>query len=100
MPPPWVVSSPINDMFGITVGYTRGADDNDNYDECVQRFPETPSIMQTRTTWTWLSWLFPVTLDGFCHYSILCLCMESVKMPILQASRVFRMATKTDGSWR
>jgi len=27
-----IVSAPINDMFGITAGYTRGLDNNDNYD--------------------------------------------------------------------
>jgi len=50
-----VVSAPINDMFGLTVGYTRGADYKDNYD--------TSGVGSDNVDMAFL--LAPVKLDGF-----------------------------------
>ena len=51
-----VVSAPINDMFGVTVGYTRGYDNKDNYDT---------NDLDTNDNVDMAFLAAPVTLDGF-----------------------------------
>jgi len=53
-----VVSAPINDMFGLTVGYTRGEDDEDNYDT-----PFAPYAGKDDVDMAFIA--APITLDGF-----------------------------------
>ena len=58
-----VVSAPINDMFGIAVGYTRGADKYDNYDDF-----KTNGVVNDYNGGDDKDMFFlaaPVTLDGF-----------------------------------
>jgi hypothetical protein len=59
-----VVSSPINDMFGITVGYTRGADDNDNYDDAYNASGDAIDYAD-KDDMDMAFLAVPVTLDGF-----------------------------------
>ena len=53
-----VVSTPINEMFGVTVGYTRGADHDDNYD-----YTEGTDYGSDNMDMAFLA--VPVKLDGF-----------------------------------
>jgi len=54
-----VVSSPITDMFGITVGYTRGADNSDNYDyEAGKEYKDADDMDMAFLA-------LPVKIDGF-----------------------------------
>ncbi|MGE4440229.1 MAG: outer membrane homotrimeric porin [Desulfomicrobium sp.] len=50
-----VISAPINDMFGLTVGYSRGADNTNNY--------STTSVSKDDVDMFFLA--APITLDGF-----------------------------------
>jgi hypothetical protein len=50
-----VVSAPINDMFGLTVGYSRGTDNTNNY--------STTSVSKDDVDMAFLA--APITLDGF-----------------------------------
>lgn len=50
-----VVSAPINDMFALTVGYTRGEDSSSNYDTTVVNKDDTDMAFLAA----------PITLDGF-----------------------------------
>ena len=52
-----VVSAPINEMFGLTVGYTRGVDLADNYDASSKRVGKDDVDMAFLAA--------PITLDGF-----------------------------------
>ena len=56
-----IVSTPINDMIGITVGYTRGADEYDNYDDAY--FGEDDKYGKDDMDMAFLA--VPVKLDGF-----------------------------------
>ena len=51
-----VVSAPINDMFGVAVGYSRGLDNKDNYDN---------EDLDTNDNLDMTFLALPVTLDGF-----------------------------------
>ena len=55
-----VVSTPINDMFGITAGYTRGIDDNDNYDSTIG---STADLDKDDVDMAFV--VAPLTFDGF-----------------------------------
>jgi hypothetical protein len=52
-----VVSAPINDMFGLTVGYSRGVDMSDNYDSTKNALSKDDVDMAFLAA--------PITLDGF-----------------------------------
>jgi hypothetical protein len=52
----FVVSAPINEMFGLTVGYTRGTDKYDNYDSSALLDKEDADMAFL---------VAPITLDGF-----------------------------------
>ncbi|MDY0226255.1 MAG: outer membrane homotrimeric porin [Desulfomicrobium apsheronum] len=54
-----IVSAPINEMFGLTVGYTRGVDKSDNYDYDS----ETKALSKEDVDMAFLA--APITLDGF-----------------------------------
>lgn len=51
-----VISAPITDMFGITVGYTRGYDANDNYDSTASEVNDNLDLFFLAA---------PIKLDGF-----------------------------------
>ena len=55
-----VVSAPINEMFGVSAGYTRGVDDNDNYDNTIG---STADLDKDDVDMAFLA--APITLDGF-----------------------------------
>jgi hypothetical protein len=59
-----VVSAPINDMLGVTVGYTRGVDTYDNYDDAYNSNGD--AIKYADKDDVDMAFLaVPVTLDGF-----------------------------------
>jgi hypothetical protein len=63
-----VVSAPINDMFGLTVGYTRGVDDEDNYDSALKSPLNATSPFVDYKGKDDVDMAFiaaPITLDGF-----------------------------------
>lgn len=51
-----VISAPITDVFGLSVGYTRGADSSDNYDSAASDVNDNIDMFFVAA---------PVTLDGF-----------------------------------
>lgn len=53
-----VISAPINDMFGLTVGYTRGVDGSNNYEKDVAK-------IQSKDDVDMFFLAAPITLDGF-----------------------------------
>ena len=58
-----VVSAPISDMFGLTVGYTRGVDANDNYD--LNLVGGIPADIANKDDIDMAFLAAPITLDGF-----------------------------------
>ncbi len=60
-----VVSAPINDMFGLTVGYTRGADRNDNNDVSFNRMTGEFTDYADQDDMDMAFLAAPITLDAF-----------------------------------
>ncbi|NLW80896.1 MAG: outer membrane homotrimeric porin [Desulfovibrionales bacterium] len=60
-----VVSAPISDMFGLTVGYTRGADRNDPNDVIINRKTGEFTDLPDQDDMDMVFLLAPVKLEGF-----------------------------------
>jgi hypothetical protein len=59
-----VISTPINEMFGLTVGYTRGYDDEDNIDNAYDK-DGNPIKYAGKDDVDMAFLVAPITLDGF-----------------------------------